>query len=445
MRIRRFLAVFIASCIVGVAGFVTSAAADPVPPLVEVPLSVVDEWVWYDAHDDTLKPGGLEHLVWSESGGGDYQDLLACDSGYVFMCDLFPEGAPIITADMAGTYPTGSKGTWTYTVPGGPDTFMKIGYGSALNVTSEDEFVSDPGEPHAFVGIWNGTSWTEYDETNDTAGIVALTVDGTSADRQIRFGLEADSAPSMSYDHWAAMGTIGVSLADEVEPTFEYDEESIPAGWVNENPIEFPYEATDGGLGIKYTLMVGSRRGVTPWESGDAYVEQWDPDCVGNSDDPCPLESPVNQKFTIETAELPEGESGIQMTALDAAGNYTAENPAVEFDIKVDTIKPSIDLAGSFTTAPGMVLNGPLYSLDSDAADGTTLEPNSGVNKIEVLIDDVVIDSDIQSCTTQNCPLGLDTDIEPDNYTNGDHVLKVKATDAVGHVKTETVEFEVDR
>ena len=168
--------------------------------------------------------------------------------------------------------------------------------------------------------------------------------------------MEADSTPTMTQDHWAALAQVTTLLGDDVEPVFEYDAGDIPTGWVDEDPIEFPYEAHDNGLGILYTIMVSNRHGSTPWDDGGAFVRQWDPECVGNTQDPCPLDTPANEEFVIETDELREGHNSVQMAAVDAGGNYSVENEIVEFDLDVDTVDPAVELSGSFTTAPGMVL-----------------------------------------------------------------------------------------
>ncbi len=230
-----------------------------------------------------------------------------------------------------------------------------------------------------------------------------------------------------------------------MEPEFDYDPDAIPTGWVNEDPFTIPASSSDEGLGLEFVLAFGAERGVTPWASGGTWNGSWVPGCEGNTADPCPATTPNDFEIEIRPAELREGESSITMGAVDPMFNVSNDGSGVQFDLKVDTIKPDLDLSGSFMTAPGMVLTGPDYTIDADAYDGETGKENSGVVDLRILIDGVPYDADSAPCATENCSLDLSYGIDSDMFGNGEHVMKVKATDAVGHVTTETIDFEIDR
>ncbi|HTU14848.1 MAG TPA: hypothetical protein VMF31_06605 [Solirubrobacterales bacterium] len=422
----------IAVCGIGTMGLSGIASADP--PVVR------DAFGW-DASDENSTD--LPGLTWSSSGGGDYEKREGCDVDMFGSCEFFGDPSdPLVRVDASGTYPVGSRAGWTYTVPGGPDTYLKKVSATAINVTGESELTLETGEPRAYLGVWDGSGWSASETSIETEGFGIFDHLGDEDDRQVKFGIEAASAPSFAEDHWAGMAALVAELGDDVPPLQTVDPLDVPSGWVDETPIDIPVAAEDNGLGLLNITAIGSKRvAANPF---DWYVATESFDCVGNTDDPCPLEAPSGTEITIEPALMREGHALLSIGVFDAKENL-AVNEDYDHNMKIDTKDPVVTLGGSFTTAPGMVLDGPLYALESDAVDGNLTVANSGVVKIEVLVDDVVIDSDTQSCATENCDMGLDTDIDPDNYANGAHVLKVKATDAVGHVKTETVPFEVDR
>ncbi|MBN8867743.1 MAG: hypothetical protein J0H98_09325 [Solirubrobacterales bacterium] len=400
----------------------------------------MDYWMW---SGEDVRPGSVGHFGWASTGGGDYQQLDECDSGVPMMCDLLTEETPIVLAEKTGTYPNGSSATWTYTVPGGPDTYIKSGGMVAVNITGESELLNEVGEPTAFVGIRDASGWVEYDETDEMASIEAMSAAGEPGDRQIQIGMKALSTPSMSYDHWVAPFAQVVELGDDVAPEQDLDVDQFDGIWVDESPLDIPVSAEDNGLGIKDVAAVGPKR--NPAGPLDMYATTDQLGCEGNSDDPCPLVSPSGTKVTVDPSQLKEGHTFVSVGARDAAENVADSVNGYDVDLSIDTKEPAVTLGGSFTTAPGMVLDGPSYDLEVDAEDGDAVVANSGVVKIQVLIDNVEIDSDTQSCPVENCGMELDPEILPDNYANGPHQLKAKVTDAVGHVKTTTVDFEVDR
>ncbi len=343
-----------------------------------------------------------------------------------------------------GTYPAGSKAEWTYTVPGGPDVYIEEARGAGLNVPGESLTTMEVGEPHAYFGMWNGSSWAGYSQRDDVG---ALTLDdqvGGPGYRQIKFGVKAATNASFSEDHWAGLGQLTATLGDDVPPVLDFDPDDLPSGWIDGSSIDIPASAEDGGVGLWGAGVFGSQRGTSnPWSSPGLWSDGFGTSCSATTEDPCPLSTPPGYEVELRPDELKEGWTAGVIFALDKKDNLSPN--IQEFVFGVDTIKPEVDLGGSFMSAPGMVLTDPSYTLEVDATDGEEYKENSGVVHLRVLIDDVVIDSDSQSCPTENCELDLSPTIDSDDYSNGPHQLKVKATDAVGHVKTTTVDFEVDR
>lgn len=430
MKLRRMLAAVVACCLMAMTGSVATASAAP---------PVVDQFNWVDGEPITPSVG---MFPWSASGGGDYEQRDECDVDMEYSCDTFPDGGPLIRAGSPGSYPAGSKAERVYTVPGGPDAYIKEVSAVGINA----QLGTAPSEPHAFIGLWNGSSWTAKD-TNDDLGYVALEEEeGEEGDRQVRFGLEADSAVTPADEHWAGMARMTAELGDDGHPVLDYDPGDIPTGWVNEDPFTIAAPAYDEGLGLFAVVAFSSSRGATPWAPGaGTWGDGWSGECQGNTESPCPLETDPGLELEVRPAEIREGVNTMAIAAVDANFNQSNNGAATVFDLKVDTINPKVDLSGSFMSAPGMVLTGSSYTLNTDATDGEPWKENSGVVEIKVLVDDVVIDSKSASCATENCEMDLKTEIEPDDYTNGEHLLKVKVKDAVGHVRTRITDFEVDR
>ena len=291
--------------------------------------------------------------------------------------------------------------------------------------------------------MWDGTEFSDFTSRTDTGSLSIPEFEGSAGDRQIKLGMYGDSMAAMGQDHWAGLGSVHLTVGDDVDPVMTVD---MPDGWIDESPFEIPITAEDNGLGILYVLMLTGKRGghvLSLYSKGEIICDEYDAETAYIPID-CPLSTPPGFALELDPMDLREGITAPSFLAAGLPENSDEQ----QHTLRIDTMDPVVNLAGTFTTAPGMVLDGPSYSLESDASDGsgTGNAANSGVVEIEVLIDDVAIDSDSDTCgLAGNCTLGLDTDIDPDDYTNGEHVLKVKATDAVGHVKTETVEFEVDR
>jgi hypothetical protein len=246
----------------------------------------------------------------------------------------------------------------------------------------------------------------------------------------------AQDPQTLTEKHWVGIDTITLAY----EKTVPTGTISPPTGWIDETYPGIPIEAEDQGLGLVVTLMLGTKRNpssIWDWYSvGDSYCD------AATLLSGCPMSLPTGYRLDIRPSLMKEGYSSASMVVGNAFGEGLNSG---SFPLQIDTQQPSFSLGGSFTTAPGMVLDGPLYELETDAADGNATVHNSGVKKIQVLVDNVEIDSDSQSCPGDDCGMELDTDIEPDNWSNGEHTLTVKVTDQVGHVKTQNVDFEVDR
>lgn len=379
------------------------------------------------------------------ASGDEFTSHDECGPLMFYSCTLFSGKAPFVHADSSADFTDLDAGLWLYTTPGGPDSYVAKATSRVAHVTGESIFTLEPGLPFGATGLWDGDSFDEAEVSVKTEEFGITDVEGEPGIRQVAAGMVSGFPDPVPEDHWTGWEKLEVELGDGVEPVGEIDPNTVPDGWIDETPFQVGLEASDDGLGLRTAAVVGGDRDPnSPWEwlEGTVQAFGWIDECIGNTDDPCPAETPNGFAPTVDPALLPEGHSELDRLLADGGGGAHA---AYEQPISIDTIDPKVDLAGSFMSAPGMVLTDPSYTLEVDATDGETGKENSGVVDLKVLIDDVVIDSDSQSCPVENCELDLSPTIDADDYSNGPHQLKVKATDAVGHVKTATVDFEVDR
>lgn len=421
----------LATCCVAAVGVTAPASAG---------LVTVDEtYDWINGNDYDK----YHQWSWVESGPTEFIHLGMTNP--VENPEECPNGdcGLIVGAGEDATLTAGDTAVYMKTAPGGSDSYI-----DSVDVGNYVYYENDAFEPDDVHGIYatlagDPLAIDDFREPKDAeSGPDSFT--GGSETKAFMFGMVADDDQVLEASKAAYLGNVTLRYGDDVEPDQTIDPLDVPSGWIDETPIDIPVASEDGGLGVKWIVASGPKR--NPVAPGQPWYEWIDLDCLGTTSDPCPAETAPGTELTIDPMELEEGPNSVLVGTMDAVLNVSDTN-GENIEIKVDSTNPEVALDGSFTSAPGMVLDGPFYSLESDATDGagTGTSSNSGVVELKILIDDVVIDSDTQACSTENCPLGLDTDIESDDYTNGAHVLKVKATDAVGHVKTETVPFEVDR
>ncbi len=130
--------------------------------------------------------------------------------------------------------------------------------------------------------------------------------------------------------------------------------------------------------------------------------------------------------FNIDFSKLSEGYHNLTLIAYDAAGN----SYSVEYSIIKDITKPSISVQG-FT-------NGTIVSLTTSIP--VTVEDNILVKELYVFIDNELIEYRELYTTSTSLSIELDTT----EYTEGTHILYVKAIDIAGNYRYYTVEFIVD-
>lgn len=401
------------------------------------PMVVTLDYTWEG--EDPDEPD-LSKLTWFNSGTSDIVAVDECDVGLFTSCDTFPgESAPMVSADPTDTFNEGDYAGWVFKAPGGPDVYFEHVVARGVNVTGPDALNLESNGPLGFLALREGDDLVVGEGTEGTAPFT-LDEDGGPGVDSVLLGIGINDQP-FAQKRWTGLKSMEVTLGDDVAPVATID---APTGWIDETPTTIPVEAEDGGLGLTLVLYRAAKRNpahlfdfATVGKLVCEMLIEEEPELK----DLCPRQTPTGFELPLNPANLREGYTNLFFQTGDMHDNSDDQT----IPIKIDTQQPSVSLGGSFTTAPGMVLDGALYELEVDAADGNATVHNSGVKKIQVLVDNVEIDSDTQACPGDDCEMELDTDIEPDNWANGEHQLKVKVTDQVGHVKTTTVDFEVDR
>ena len=100
-----------------------------------------------------------------------------------------------------------------------------------------------------------------------------------------------------------------------------------------------------------------------------------------------------------------------------------------------------------FTTGTPQITLGPdrpRYTLHIAAADGNSSAPQSGVDSVTVFVDGRQVEQSTPGCSTQNCTLDHDWTFDASKYSAGNHVVTVKATDAVGRSTTKQLNVDVE-
>lgn len=254
-------------------------------------------------------------------------------------------------------------------------------------------------------------------------------------------------APSKRRDIYLANAYIAV--VDETLP--EIAHLTKPQHWVNTvaEPISFLF--IDTGLGVRSAGISFNGTAEPGWG--------FDFGCSGTTASPCPRvassapEKAGEAKNTLAyyPASLPTGEDRLTVTVGNVFWGLGGENDTESslVTVKVDHAAPEVTLSGPLTEQPGSLgTSRPSYALRVTAKDGVAGAPQSGIKKVEVLVDGkkVAMPEEAEwepNCQTENCPVNAEWTMNASEYGVGAHEVKVIATDAVGNSTTKTLHVEL--
>jgi sugar lactone lactonase YvrE len=367
----------------------------------------------------------------------------------------------LFIADGAPAVP-GNQTNWNYYVPRFTSDFEKYGVrpttyinGATLENFSYKFSGVNPSRQSSLYfqgGIWDSINggWISVGSRNGEEGqILNATlnpfVNGNHNANGKNFGVALISSENVSsepayvsHERRVLVGTATLELTDNDAPAL--GSLGSPSGWMNKTPTaQIPFSVSDPGLGV-YKITV-TQPGGKPFETLQG--------CTGGAAKPCPrkwasTEAGVPQ-IAYDPSVMPSGEDWVKIAALDPVGHSSAEAEAkqAEVRIKVDHIAPAIALTGSITEQASLGTSRPSYEVEINAKDGTTENPQSGVAKTTIEVDGKVVNESAPGCTTQNCSVSRKWPLEASQYTSGQHLLKVVATDAVGNTMTASQSFKL--
>ena len=416
-------------------------------PILVDPDYITEGWYW-SSNNDSL-------AAWS---GGTSQ-WSYCPVGYLFGNSAHYPGLDLTSPCDSQFVPSGTEAYWRYWVPRGLEDLNRYGtwptswvyqlytqgvfflpYGNSKNYPALVLGVTDPNKGWNVSGVhyggqgemanW-GNSFTftnAYEQTNDKGAQMSLVT-------------YENESPGVRRDVYVAEAIVLVADSDAPRIT----KLNPPAKWMNNNPEPIDFAFEDQGLGVRSA-------GIS---YGGTMLPGWGRDflCPGTTAGPCPREisSGPGHELTYYPANLPTGKDVLTVTAGDvmwgAAGmtNHTATGNVV---VKVDHTAPELSLSGSLTEQGSLGTRLPAYALRVNAKDGIAAAPQSGVKKVEVLVDGSPIVLPEQSewepnCQTENCRASGEWTMSPTEYPAGSHEVKVIATDAVGNTATRILQVEL--
>ena len=364
----------------------------------------------------------------------------------------------------SGGWANGANGThadWTYAVPRYNEDMSKLhgeppstwiyqmvaegvqfhGNGNLANYPALVMGLADPFSPSYWEvqGVHYGgqgemTNWNEihvFTNENEQANDKLADMDLVTYENEY---------PAKSRDTY--MPGVALAVVDTDKPRVVLN---APRSWTNTTPVEIPYEFEDPGLGVRMAVM------SLPGHSSVQQYWGFENICTGSAVSPCPRLSessePGAHQMYWNPSELPTGRDHVTVTVGDPiwGAGHTTEGTVV---LKVDHTAPEVSLSGSLTEQGVSGTRRPSYALRINAKDGVEGAPQSGVAKIEVLVDGKRVEMPEGAewepkCQSENCAFNGEWSMSTATYGAGAHEVKVIATDAVGNQTTKTMQVEL--
>jgi len=213
--------------------------------------------------------------------------------------------------------------------------------------------------------------------------------------------------------------------------------QNLPGGWVENASPSVNASASDGGVGVQTFALYRQRN-----NDARADIDVRNYGCSATRHGWCPPS--WSASFSYGTTGLPDGDYTFSMRAMDAWGSLT---PHSEWHVKVDRTAPAIDVDGDVRAAEGFGwLSGGNHEVwvEVDDYDDQGFRA-SGAKRVELLVDGIVRGTRDFDCA-QECPASAEHgfDFDADAYSSGQHTVEVRATDALGHLSSESWTVDID-
>jgi len=226
-----------------------------------------------------------------------------------------------------------------------------------------------------------------------------------------------------------SLTSYSLNAVDDVAPTLNV---SPSAGWLDDGDV-VRVTGTDRGLGIS-SITANSSSGILP--PLPAAEDSSPPSCPATGDVFCTFVANVD----FSAADLAEGKHQYTFGATDGGGKTTSRTQQVS----VDRSGPEVALAGALYVdrATEIVPTNPPRQLTVSATDGNPTggptAQRSGVQRIEVYVDDELVHEAEQTVSADSTPLSTTWTPDADTFTSGEYTVEVVATDRLGHESRET-------
>lgn len=233
------------------------------------------------------------------------------------------------------------------------------------------------------------------------------------------------------------MGYANVAVGDTHPPTFS---SAAPASvdWNDDNGSVHSVNPSisDYGLGAYAIGLTGGREGFQNRYATCNYNPQ-------PTQAPCPSSFATSLNYTLD-----EGINTLSLSGNDLVNNYA---PGQTWTDKIDRTPPRMTLSGEAfdrSRESGDPLGGTRLTTSAElavtAADGAGGDPltrRSGAERIDLEIDGIDQADPIaaEPCATDSCTLNGNYTVDPDQFSDGDHILRVTAVDAVGNRSSQTL------
>jgi tripartite motif-containing protein 71 len=410
-------------------------------PILVDPIVQEAYWAnWNAGANLQLLEDGAWHWNTSEGPGSSY---VYGSTSCIYTCWGSHRGLYMDTPN--GNLPANRWGQWSYSAPNS-ETYLSEAWVSPL---WRDDHVNCPdskyAQPYDYIGMWNESSWNRilYNEStkNNDQGGAPL----ESWGRALIIGMGTSSGISIPCWRDIMAGGTAIWLEDWSRPELTT---SSSGQWMDSAPIRLNASAYDAGLGVQ-------KFKATATNSSGATEEWWtNNSCTGLYEAPCPhtwnLGEASQPQLSYSPAHLPEGIDKLSVTAYDAL-----EKPSFttnEMTVRIDHAPPTVTFSGTLTEQATLGTERPNYTVRIEARDGNPTseapsEARSGVTSLSVETNGkLVAPSYVPPCAGQpNCGAFEEFEVPTSEMTPGGHELRVKTTDAYGHVGTNERYYETKK
>jgi tripartite motif-containing protein 71 len=396
---------------------------------------------WYNCNWYSNCPAAMSSLTngtwqWTSQPYG----LIYIGTGCFYTC--WGSGRGLYITAPSRNYGANVYSHWSYSAPN-QDSYLANAWINYFWRDNHGCSKSSYPQPHDYDGMWDRTSWVRFDTNlaNDQGW-----ADAQSWGRAFIIGVSSGGGINIPCWRDVMAGGVAVWLDDWQYPTVD-SVSGIPDGWVSDTErFTIAVRSRDEGLGVRYVKIS---------QGGGEIRDPPQSDCTGLAASRCPTTR--DSQFVLDGDSFLEGQRITMLSALDPTQKASS---TYQWQMKVDTTPPRVDVGGSLAVAtredrgdgedPELwdELTLPVYNLDIRAEDGSNDRPElmrSGVRSIEAFIDSSrVPDASWQnpSCPESSCPLDETYQLQLHDLSAGRHTLRVLATDFVGQASERRIEFE---